>query len=194
MSQRIAVIQGHPDPAGGHLDHALAEAYARGAEAAGHEVTRIEVAQLDFPLLRTQADFDHGEPPPVIAEAQQVLAEADHWVMVFPLWLGTTPALLKGFLEQVLRPGFAAPAKGASGPARPLKGKSARLVVTMGMPALLYRTYFGGHGVRYLERSVLRLTGFRPVRTTRLGLVEARGERPRQRWLACTERLGRQGR
>ncbi|HYA39034.1 MAG TPA: hypothetical protein VEI74_12280 [Candidatus Methylomirabilis sp.] len=50
MSSRIAVIQANPDPRGNRFGHALAEAYAQAAEAAGHEVRRIEIAQLDFPL------------------------------------------------------------------------------------------------------------------------------------------------
>lgn len=57
MTRRIAIIQGHPDPAGHRLLHAMADAYTEGATAAGHEVRRIEVAKLEFPLLRTQADF-----------------------------------------------------------------------------------------------------------------------------------------
>lgn len=45
---RIAIVQGHPDPAGTHLCRALADAYADGAAAAGHEAQRIEVARLEF--------------------------------------------------------------------------------------------------------------------------------------------------
>lgn len=53
MAQRITIIQGHPDPAGNRFCHALADAYAAGAEAAQREVRRIEVSNLDFPLVRT---------------------------------------------------------------------------------------------------------------------------------------------
>ena len=48
MTRRIAIIQGHPDPAGHHLLHAMADAYAEGATVAGHEVRRIEVAKLEL--------------------------------------------------------------------------------------------------------------------------------------------------
>ena len=57
MTKRIAVIQGHPDAAGHHLLNAMADAYAEAATQAGHQVRRIEVANLDFPMLRTQLDF-----------------------------------------------------------------------------------------------------------------------------------------
>ena len=49
MGKRITIIQGHPDTAARHFGHALADAYAEGAQAVGHEVRRIEVAQLDYP-------------------------------------------------------------------------------------------------------------------------------------------------
>ena len=58
----VAIIQGHPDPAGGHYGHGRADAYAQGAAAAGHELRRIEVARLDFPVLRTQAEFEQPRP------------------------------------------------------------------------------------------------------------------------------------
>ena len=106
MARRISIVQGHPDPSGGRLCHALADAYAGGAEGAGHEVRRVEVARLEFPLLRTQAEFEAGAAPPEIQIAQAI-HWAEHLVIVYPLWLGTMPALLKGFLEQAFRPGFA---------------------------------------------------------------------------------------
>ena len=57
MPKRITIIQGHPDPTGRHLLHAMAGAYAEAAIAAGHELRRIDVAALEFPLLRTQEEF-----------------------------------------------------------------------------------------------------------------------------------------
>jgi len=62
MVKPVVVIQGHPDPAGGHLCHALADAYASGAVSGGHNAERIEVAQLDFPVLRSAT-----EPGDVVA-------------------------------------------------------------------------------------------------------------------------------
>ena len=106
MHQKITLIQGHPDPKGRHFGHALADSYVRGALAEGHEIKVIEIAQIDFPLLRSQAEWNDGTTPPSLREAQAAIAWADHLVVIFPLWLGTMPAVLKGFLEQVLRPGF----------------------------------------------------------------------------------------
>ena len=192
--RRITIIQGHPDARDGHLLHALADAYAQAAEAAGHSVRRVEVARLEFPLLRCKADFEHGQPPPAIAEAQAAIAWAQHLVFCYPLWLGSMPALLKGLLEQVFRPGFAF-AYGPRGQVtKHLAGRSARIVVTMGMPAVLYRWYYRAHGLKSFERNVLAFSGIGPIRSTLFGMVEQAGERRRQRWLETMRALGRHGR
>lgn len=56
MGKRILLIQGHPDAGQHHLCNALERAYAKGAEAAGHEVRHVDVAALDFPLIRSQQE------------------------------------------------------------------------------------------------------------------------------------------
>lgn len=190
--RRILLIQGHPDPAGGRLCHALAEAYAQGALEAGHAVRRTEVAQLDVPLLRSQAEWEHGAVPPALAPAQQDLTWAQHLVLVFPLWMGDMPALLKAFIEQVARPGLAGGARAdGSLPPKALRGRSARIVVTMGMPALVYRWYFRAHSVKSLERNILGILGVAPVQETLIGGVAQFDAMTASRWQARLRRLGR---
>lgn len=188
---RILILQGHPDPAGGHLCHALADAYAAGAAQGGHDVTRVEVGRLDFPLLRTQEDFLRAPVPDSLAEAHAALQQADHVAVFFPLWLGTVPAVLKGFLEQLLRPGFAFAYAEGGGTKMLLKGRSARVVVTMGMPALFFRLWYLGAGLSVLTRNIFGLVGFAPVRSTVLGGVEVAGDARRRGWLDRMAALGR---
>ena len=54
---------------------------------------------MNFPLLRTAEDFQNGKPPPSIEEAQQKIIWADHLLILFPLWLGAMPAVLKAFFD-----------------------------------------------------------------------------------------------
>jgi putative NADPH-quinone reductase len=193
VSKRIAILQGHPDPAGGHFGHALAEAYERAARAAGHEVRRIDVARLGLPLLRNAQEWEWRPASESIVTAQQTLAWCEHMVIVFPLWLGDMPAVLKGFFEQVLRPGFAISGSRAGRmPKKLLAGKSARIVVTMGMPALFYRAYYRAHSVKSLKRNILAFCGIAPVRTTLIGMVEGRKE-ARADCLAKLGALGARG-
>ena len=191
-SKRILLIQGHPDPKGGHFGQALAQAYADGAAEAGHALRRVDVAQLDFPLLRSADDWEKGQLPAVLQPAQDDIAWAQHLAVFFPLWLGDMPALLKAFLEQVARPGFAFHEDGNGGFGKKgLSGRSARVVVTMGMPALVYRYYFRAHSIRSLERNVLGFVGIAPVHETLIGMVERMQPKERERWLDKLRTLGR---
>ncbi|MFG6469093.1 NAD(P)H-dependent oxidoreductase [Roseateles sp. BYS87W] len=191
--RRILILQGHPDASTPHLCHALAQAYAEGAVAAGHTVRTVEVARLDFPLLRSQHEWETGPVPADLLPVQADLTWAEHVVLFFPLWLGDMPALLKAFLEQVARPGFAVPRAGSEAMGtKLLAGRSARVVVTMGMPALLYRWYFRAHSVRSLERNILGFVGFAPVRETLIGLVDRLGAPGVAQWQARLRKLGGQ--
>jgi putative NADPH-quinone reductase len=187
---KITLIQGHPDSEGGHFGNALADAYARGARAGGHELRPVEVAELSFPLLRSQREFEDGAPPDSIKAVQRTIAWSDHLVIIFPLWLGSMPALLKGFLEQAFRPAFVVHTEPDGRSKRPLKGKSARVIVTMGMPALAYRWFFRAHGLKNLERNILSFVGIRPVRATLIGGIESLSPLRRSKWLQRIENLG----
>jgi putative NADPH-quinone reductase len=112
---------------------------------------------------------------------------AEHLVFFYPLWLGDMPALLKAFLEQVARPGFAI-AEGKM-PKPLLRGRSARLVVTMGMPAFFYRFYYGGHSVKSFQRNILKFAGIRPVESSLIGNVEG-NPADRAAWLDRMRELG----
>lgn len=191
MGKHILIIQSHPDSARQHLCHALAEAYVEGARAGGHSVETVEPARLGFALLSDPLEWLEGTLPAALLPAQQAIARAEHIVLVYPLWLGDMPALLKGFLEQVLRPGFAL----APAPANPLKagllgGRSARIVVTMGMPAPVYRWFYRAHSLQVLRRNILRFAGIAPVATT---VVGSAGDMPAETFARWCERLRRLG-
>ncbi|WP_339703231.1 NAD(P)H-dependent oxidoreductase [uncultured Sphingosinicella sp.] len=186
---RILVIDAHPDPDPARFCHALADVYAESAVGAGHAVERLALSAIDIPVLSSRADWEDGEASPAIREAQAMIARAEHLVILFPLWLGDVPALLKAFLEQVFRPGFAFP----TGPRKPnaglLKGKSARIVVTMGMPALFYRWVYRAHSLKSLRSNILRFVGIGPIRETLIGNVEGSAGN-RTEALALMRRLG----
>jgi putative NADPH-quinone reductase len=194
MAKHILIIQGHPDAQVRHYGHALADEYAQGAQDGGHEVQRIEVAHLDFPLLRTKEDFEKGVPPDAIRQAQETIKWANHLVMIYPLWLGSMPALLKAFLEQVFRPSFVFDYQ-ISGkmPRKLLTGRSARIVVSMGMPALIYRWFFFAHSLKNLQRNILGFSGIKPIRSTLIGSIEGLTDRQRADWLDVLRDLGDQG-
>jgi putative NADPH-quinone reductase len=187
--RKILLINGHPDPSPERLCCALAGAYAQGAQDAGHDVRRIELGTLSFPFLQSAETFAAPPPHPAILAARDDFLWAEHLVFVYPLWLGSQPAMLKAFMEWVACGDFLLRAQGARMPKGKLARRSARSVVTMGMPALAYRILFGAHGSRAFEKGILGLAGVKPVRTTYLGMAGTSPRRHR-RWLGRMRALG----
>jgi putative NADPH-quinone reductase len=191
MNKNILLIQGHPDTSQEHLCHALEHHYAQGAVAAGHKIRTIKIAELDFPLLKSQKEWETGATPERLKKAQEDILWANHLVFFFPLWLGDMPAVVKGFLEQVARPYFAFIKENKNPFAKKaLTGRSARVIVTMGMPAIVYRWYFRAHSVKSLERNILGFIGIHPVNETLIGMVDTLDSAKSNKWFQKMQALG----
>ena len=190
MTKRVLIILGHPTRERKSFCEALALAYQQGARDAGHEVQLLNIAQLHFdPILH---EGYAGDQPlePDLAAAQDSIRRADHLVFVYPMWEFMMPALLKGFFERTFTRGFAYDQKSKN----PLKsglltGKSARIIQTMGMPALMYRLMFGQHGARALK-SLLGFCGIRDVNISYFGLMAENSERRGKRFIKKVRLLG----
>lgn len=173
MTKHVTLIQGHPDASTPHLCHLLADAYVAGAQEAGHIVQSIDVASLDFPMLCSKDDWEHGQTPTGLVDAQKAILDADHLVVLYPLWLGTLPARFKGFFEQVLRPCLMPEGASMMDWRKLKKGCSVRIIVTMGMPAIAYRLFYRAHSLKSLERNIFAFVGFGPIRSSVFGMVDA---------------------
>jgi putative NADPH-quinone reductase len=184
---RIAIIVGHSRT--GTFCEALGEAYREGATAAGHEAKLLVVANLDFDPILRGAYVEVQPREPDLEAAYQSIAAADHLVFIFPLWLGDMPAILKGFLERLLQPELIEANK-AGHFVQLFKGKSARVIVTMGMPGFVYRWWFGAHAVQLLKRNILGFMGVRPVRVKVLGRIKDVSAARRARWIEEARDLG----
>ncbi|MEP7005758.1 MAG: hypothetical protein ABI810_07230 [Sphingomonas bacterium] len=72
-----------PTPTARASFHALADSYATGAVPGSHDMRRIELAMLDFPLLRSREAWENQSPPAVIAAAQADLAWVDRLAILY---------------------------------------------------------------------------------------------------------------
>jgi len=192
MGRRVLVILGHP--LRDSLCGALALAYVDGAREAGAQVELLELGALHFdPLLR--AGFAGDQPlEPDLAQAQCAIAAADELVFVHPTWWGGAPALLKGFVDRVFLPGFAFRYRADSPfPERLLKGKRARLLVTMDSPPWWFRWVTGQPGHRMLKTAILEFCGVKPVTVHAFGPVRGSSPKRREAWLKQVRRLGEAG-
>lgn len=189
-TKTVCLINGHPNADRRHFCATLTEAYAEGAKEFGHAVTRLNLGEMDIDFLRDPKDFERP-PAPAIRHAQAMIAAAHHLCIIYPIWLGTMPALVKAFFEQVARHDFAIAAPEGSGwPRQMLKGRSARVIVTMGMPSAAYRLFMGAHGVKGFESGILGLAGFGPIRDTFIGGVHELREAAAARHIEQVYRFG----
>jgi NAD(P)H dehydrogenase (quinone) len=160
--KKVLVILGHP-----RLEsycNALSQAYERGAKEAGAEVRRLDLARLEFdPIFKLESDTrfsgEQGKGlEPDLIKAQQDIVWADHLVFVYPSWWGSFPTLLKGFIDRTFTPGFAFKYhQGKTLPEQLLKGKTARLIVTMDTPSWWNRFVYRAAGHNAMRHATLFL-------------------------------------
>ena len=180
---RVLVIDAHPRE--GSLCQGLVEAAANGASAAMHEVRWLALRRLSFDLNHTGQTLE-----PCLAQSRQDLLWADHLIFVYPVWWGTMPALLKGWLDRVLLPGFAFEEREDGGWDGLLKGRSATLIATMDTPAWIFRWMLGAPSIRALRDATLRFCGVGPVRVLLFSSVRSSSPEQRQRWLETARQAG----
>jgi len=186
---KIAIVVGNPKR--DSYCQAVGKAYLRGAGEGGHEAKLFLLADMMFdPILREGYRREQPLEPDLVV-ARQALQASDHFVFIFPLWCGDMPAIMKGFIERVLQPDLLA-VQASHGLARwkIFKGKSARIIMTMGMPGWFYRWYYGGYALKLFKRNILHFTGVTPVRSKIYGMIEAVGDETRKQWLREVEALG----
>lgn len=165
---RSLVVLAHPSP--DSFSHELAARAVRGLEAAGHEVTLIDLYGIGFRAAMSRAERAayHGDEPmldPLVREHAGLLHAVDTLVFVYPTWWSGLPAILKGWLERVMVPGVGFRFDEASGKIRPNLTNVDRLVgvSTYGSPRWYVRAV-NDNGRRTLMRALRLSCGFRTSR------------------------------
>lgn len=193
---RTLVVVGTPVP--GSFTHALADAYTSGLRAAGEsDVVVRDLATTDFPhdppartaLRAPDGATDHLEP--VVAALVDELLAAEHVVVLFPQWWGGQPAVLKAWLDRVVLSGVAFRSTGAGLPEKLLRGRTARVVMTMDSPRWWNRLVYRDSAVVQLTRATFWYTGVKVVGVDRLTVVKTSTPEHRAAWLARLEARGR---
>ena len=189
MPKRILVILGQPQRQS--FGAALAQAYAEGARASGAEVRELFLGDLKFDPAGA---MNHSSPPALetdLVMAQETIKWAEHLVFVYPIWWGTIPALLKGFIERVFLPGFAVNFRDNSALwDKLLTGRSAHLIVTLNTPSWVYRWVYCRPGHNTMKKTILEFCGIKPVRITEVGPMRNSTDAKRKQWMAQVRALG----
>jgi len=184
---KILLVVAHPNPAS--FNHALAADAAESLRTLGHEVSVQDLCAEGFDPVMPDSEFPKNAAlPPDIARRCAELTAADGLVVVHPNWWGQPPAILKGWIDRVLRSGvayeFRVGANGKPGPV-PLHKLRAALVLNTGntpMEAELAR--YGDPLDNFWKRCVGGMCGI--PRTERLYFTPVIVSTPEQRatWLS----------
>jgi len=188
-NKKILIINGHPDKES--FNFGIAAAYKKGAIASGAEVKEIIVRELNFnPNLqfgyskRTDLEKD-------LLEAQEKIKWAEHLVWIYPVWWGSLPAILKGFIDRTFLPGFAYQKRENSvWWDKLLENKSARIISTLDQPAWYYWLVYREPSHNAMKKLTLEFCGISPVKITTIGPIRLSKENYRKKWLDKIEKLG----
>lgn len=183
---RILIILAHPRP--GSFNHALAQAAADAARTLGHEVTLRDLHAEGFdPILPADEAKKGAALPLLVAEHCRLLAQADGLIVVHPNWWGMPPAILKGWVDRVMRPGVAYEfLEGDDGQGVPrglLRAKTALILNTGDTEPTRERLVFGDPLEGLWARCILGLCGVNDVRRRLFGVVVTSTAQERQQWL-----------
>lgn len=190
--KKILIIDGHPDDKS--FCQGLAKAYCEGAIAAKNDVKTLNLRELNFELSLKNGYRVIQELEDDLKKAQDLITWAEHIVVVYPIWWGSMPALLKGFLDRTLLPGFGFKYRKNS-PLwdKLLKGRSARMIVTSDAPYWYNLIAHLSAPYRVMKKGVLEFCGFAPVKMTSIGSVKNLNEEKRAKWLKKVMQLGHKG-
>lgn len=167
--RRVFVLLGHPDKE--TLSGELATAYEDAARAAGHEVRRLNVGELSFDPILHKGYKVIQELEPDLKLVQEHMRWCDHFVLIYPLWWSSMPALLKGMWDRMFLPAFAFRFnKGKPGWQKLLSGKTARVItLSKSEPWQIWLLF--GDFTNEIARALLGFAGFK-VSVTTLGSAE----------------------
>lgn len=172
-SKKVFILLGHPDA--DSLNGTLASEYEKGAFDAGHEVRRQNIGEMNFDPVLHHGYKVRQELEPDLVAFQENVRWADHFVIFYPSWWSTMPAILKGLIDRSWMPGFAYHfMEGGYSWKRLLKGKSASVFITSDtQPQLQYLIF--GDTTNELRKGVLWFSGFFPIRVRKFGYLKHLG-------------------
>ncbi len=188
----ILIILAHPDP--GSFNHGLAEAIRQELQAQGHCVVFHDLCAESFePLLTKEEIPQSGVLPPQIEQHCRDLKAADGLVIVHPNWWGQPPAILKGWIDRVLRPGVAYRfEEGDNGEGIPiglLKARAALVINTSNTPDIREKSAFGDPLERIWRDCIFDLCGVRNFHRRMFNVVVTSTPEQRRLWINQAQQL-----
>lgn len=189
--KKIFILLGHTDPA--TLSGAFADRYEAAARAAGHEVRRMNIGEMHFDPILHQGYKVIQELEPDLKDFQEHVRWCEHFVLIYPTWWSSMPAMLKGLFDRAWIPTFAFRfAHHGLTWKKLLKGRTGRIITSANTPPWLLWFMYGPPTV-VPRLALFHFSGIRACSTV-FGPSERASERRKEHWFSKVERLGRKGR
>ena len=190
----LLIILGHPGP--GSFNHSVASCVAQALQAEGHAVVLHDLYAEGFdPNLPTQEIPQQGPVPKHIQQHCDELRAAEGIVIVHPNWWGQPPAILKGWIDRVFRPGIAYRfQEGDAGEGVPiglLRARSVLIINTSNTPSGREEATFGDPLELIWRRCVFGLCGVSRIYRRIFSVVVTSTVEQRKQWLREAEELAR---
>lgn len=168
----------------------VADAYADGAESAGHEVTRVNLGDLQFDPVLHKGYKEIQELEPDLVMLQEKIKEADHLVFIYPNWWCTMPAAMKGIFDRMWLPGFAFNFDKVNNKLiQRLKGKSARVIVIAGTHSPFMTWWKFGDYTNELVHGILGFAGIQ-AKATAFGPSNKVKPAVLDKWIEKVKKMG----
>ncbi|MGA2541142.1 MAG: NAD(P)H-dependent oxidoreductase [Verrucomicrobiota bacterium] len=182
----ISIILAHPNP--GSFNHAIARTAAEALLRNRHKVALHDLYHEQFPPLFSAAELQtDAQLDPVIAGHCREIAQAGGIIIVHPNWWGMPPAILKGWIDRVLRMEiayrFVANDKGEGVPVGLLKARAAIVFNTANTPEDREREIFGDPLENLWKKCVFDLCGVKNVQRRTFAVVITSTAAQRAAWL-----------
>jgi len=189
---RVLVILGHPSPES--FNAAIARTVVSRIRQNGHKPIFHDLYAEGFdPLLPASEIARDATLPPKIAAHCRELAEADGVVVVHPNWWGQPPAILKGWIDRVIRPGLAYQfEEGDSGEGVPvglLKARAAVVLNTSNTSEPRENEIFGDPLERLWKDCIFDFCGVKNFYRRMFRIVCVSSPEKRAEWLAEADEI-----
>lgn len=176
---KIYVLLGHPSKKG--FNGKIYETYCKAALDAGHEVKSQFLGELSFDPIFWGTKGDCQKLEPDLKTAQEYIAWCDKWVIIYPMWWGSFPALLKGFFDRALLSDFAYKShKDDQFWDKLLKGKQAQIITTCDAPSWWVWLTYRNCDTRTLKSAILGYCGISPVKVKRIDKLRTKSEKQKE--------------
>ncbi|OGR39588.1 MAG: NAD(P)H dehydrogenase [Desulfovibrionales bacterium GWA2_65_9] len=184
---RVSVILGHPDPKS--FNHAIAQTAVDTLRAMGIDVRFHDLQAEGFdPILPAGEAARDAVLPPLVALHCAEIRQADGLVIIHPNWWGQPPAVMKGWVDRVLRVGVAYEFLSGDGgegvPLGLLRPMTALVLNTSNTPAVRELAVFGDPLERIWGDCILTFCGVKRVVRRMFGVVCTSTDDQRAAWLA----------